>query len=934
MGVVYKAQDLRLDRLVALKFLPRDFGANEQHRQRFIQEAKAASALDHPNICTIHEIDQAPDGQMFIAMAYYQGETLKSKIDRGRLGIEEAAGLALQVAQGLAKAHGQGLVHRDIKPANVIVTTDGVAKILDFGLAKVSGETELTRTGTTLGTASYMAPEQAQGEHVDARADLWSLGVVLYEMLAGERPFRGESMPAVIHSVLYGHPKSLREVRPETPAEVVRVVTRAMEKDPRVRYASAAEMAQDLAAWSSQVATVRPLDLRNPRVAVPAVAALVALAAVLGWLGVRNARARWAREKALPEITRLSEKGSRLAAFDLARQAAAYIPSDPQVARLWPEVSRTVLIETTPPGAEVFWKEYADPKGAWRPVGQSPLQNIRVPLGYLRWRATKPGYEPVEVAAPRGFAPGGRLVLKLHTTAETPPGMVWVPPGNFSVILAHFGRLGPVEVEGYWIDKYEVTNRQFKEFVDRGGYQKPEYWKHPFVKDGKSLSFQEATALFRDSTGRPGPATWEAGVFPEGKDDVPVTGVSWHEASAYAEFAGKQLPTVYHWYQAAGIPAADNVVPQSNFGSSGPARAGTYPGISPYGAYDMAGNVKEWCWNETGGRRFALGGAWNEVNYMFWWAESRSPFDRAASDGLRLVKYSGPVSENLRGPLRPLFRDYNKEKPVSEEVFRIFRSMYAAEPVPLEARSEPGGPASEFWSHEKVSFNAGAAKERMTASLLVPKGAKPPFQALIFFPGSNALFTRSRDDLLPGTLARLDFLVKTGRVLMLPSFKGTYERQIGLATQQQNREVVAQWVKDLGAAVDYLESRPDIDRNAIGYLGTSMGARVGAMLAPFEPRLKTMVMCDGGFSFLPRTPEVDEINFAPRVKTPVLMLNGRYDFIFPAETSQVPMFRLLGSPEKDKKYVVLDTAHDVLSIRGQAVREVLDWLDRYLGPVR
>ena len=871
---------------------------------------------------------------MFIAMAYYQGETLKSRIDRGTLGIEEAAGLALQVAQGLAKAHGQGLVHRDIKPANVIVTTDGVAKILDFGLAKLTGDTELTRTGTTLGTAAYMAPEQAQGEHVDARADVWSLGVVLYEMLAGERPFRGESMPAVIHSVLYGHPKPLREARPDAPPEVARVVKRALEKDPRARYASAAEMARELAALRSGVVAARPLDLRNPRVAVPAVAALLALLAVLGWLGQRSARARWAREKALPEIARLSENGSRVAAFDLARQAAAYIPSDPLMARLWPEVSRTVSVETTPPGAEVYWKEYADPKGAWRPVGQSPLQNIRVPLGYLRWRVTKPGYEAVEGAGPRGPAPAPRLVFELHTAAETPPGMVFVPPGNFSVILAHFGRIGPIKVGGYWIDKYEVTNRQFKEFVDRGGYQKPEYWKHPVVKDGKPLSFQEATALFRDSTGRPGPATWEAGVFPEGKDDLPVTGVSWYEASAYAEFVGKQLPTVYHWYQSAGIPWADNVVPQSNFGSSGPARAGAHLGISPYGAYDMAGNVKEWCWNETAGRRFVLGGASNEVSYMFWWAESRSPFDRAASNGLRLVKYTGPVSESLRQPLRPLFRDYSQEKPVSEDVFRIFRSMYAPEPAPLEARSEPGGSTSEFWSHEKVSFNAGGAKERMTASLLVPKSAKPPFQALIFFPGSNALFSRSLDDLLPVTLSRLDFLVKTGRVLMLPTFKGTYERQIGLATQQQNRELVAQWVKDLGAAVDYLESRPDIDRNAIGYLGLSMGARLGPVLVPFEPRIKTLVMCDGGFSFLPRTPEVDEINFVPRVKIPVLMLNGRYDFIFPAETSQVPMYRLLGSPERDKKYVVLDTAHDVLSMRGQAVREVLDWLDRYLGPVR
>jgi serine/threonine protein kinase len=182
MGVIYKAEDLKLTRPVALKFLPPALTNDPEAKQRFVQEAKAASALDHPNICTVYEINETDDGQMFMAMACYDGETLKKKIERGPLPVERAADIARQASQGLARAHEAGIVHRDIKPANIIVTTRGEVKILDFGLAKLSGMSMMTRTGTTMGTVAYMSPEQARGEKVDQRTDLWALGVVFYQM--------------------------------------------------------------------------------------------------------------------------------------------------------------------------------------------------------------------------------------------------------------------------------------------------------------------------------------------------------------------------------------------------------------------------------------------------------------------------------------------------------------------------------------------------------------------------------------------------------------------------------------------------------------------------------------------------------------------------------------------------------------------------------
>ena len=249
MGIVYKAQDLKLERPVALKFLPPDLTRDPKAKERFIHEAKAASALQHNNICTVHDIDQTEDGRMFIVMDLYEGETLKKKIERELLKIDDAVDIAIQVAQGLAKAHEHGIVHRDIKPANIMVTNDGVAKIVDFGLAKLTGRTLLTKTGTTLGTAAYMSPEQARSEEVDKRTDIWSLGVVLYEMLTGKRPFESEYQQALVYSILNEDPKPIRELRPEVPEGLEKIVRRAMAKRLDDRYQSAEEFFSDLSSY-------------------------------------------------------------------------------------------------------------------------------------------------------------------------------------------------------------------------------------------------------------------------------------------------------------------------------------------------------------------------------------------------------------------------------------------------------------------------------------------------------------------------------------------------------------------------------------------------------------------------------------------------------------------------------------------------------------
>jgi len=246
MGVVYKAQDLKLDRTIALKFLPQNITPTEAEKQRFIHEAKAASSLDHPNICTVYEIDETPDGQMFLAMAFYEGAPLSEKIKQEPLKIDEAIETAIQAAEGLQAAHKKGITHRDIKSSNIMVTAEGQVKIMDFGLAKTTGATMLTKSGATVGTVPYMSPEQARGEKVDLRTDIWSLGVVLYEMISGRLPFESPYSEAIVYSILNEEPKPFSLVRSDVPAEVENVMKKCLQKNPANRYQQADELLVDL----------------------------------------------------------------------------------------------------------------------------------------------------------------------------------------------------------------------------------------------------------------------------------------------------------------------------------------------------------------------------------------------------------------------------------------------------------------------------------------------------------------------------------------------------------------------------------------------------------------------------------------------------------------------------------------------------------------
>ena len=948
MGEVYKAADIRLGREVAIKIVAESFG------QRFETEAHTIASLNHPCICALHDI-----GPNYLVMEYLEGETLAVRIKQGPLPLDEVLKIAISTAGALGAAHRMGIVHRDLKPGNIMLTPAG-AKLLDFGLAKyqpgapVSEKTmtrSITADGQVLGTLLYMSPEQLQGKAVDARSDIFAFGAVLYEMLTGKRAFERKSSSDIIIAVAREEPTPLRELVKAVPEDLKRIVKRCLRKQPEERYASIAEVERELE--ECRALTSGPMSGINlkvllrqsarPQVAVSLLLILLAVVGLSTWWLRHISRVRWAREQALSQIAQLIDQEDFGKAYDLAVQAERYIPDDPALAKMWPQFSWTTSIITTPPGATVYRRGYKAPDSAWELVGTTPIAKARVPLVNAVWKFERKGFVTVETAV---FADSGTpdspFTQKMDEETKAPAEMVFVdinapPPKSRPVKLTGLTNglylLPAIPLQNYWIDRYEVTNKEFKHFLDNGGYQKQEYWKQEFLRDGRALSWAQAMALFRDTTGRPGPASWVAGEYPRGQEDFPVTGVSWFEAAAYEEFAGKLLPTIYHWTLAASPMDGPNIIPLSNFSGQGPARVGAYRGMSWSGAYDMAGNVKEWCLNEAGsGKRYIMGGAWNDPTYMFNDPDARSPFERSANFGFRGARYASQEVAEATESIAMHTRDFSQEKPVSDEVFEAYKSLYTYDKTPLHAVVE-STEQTEDWTKQRITFDAAYNNERMIAYLFLPKKGFPPFQTVLYFPGAAAIGARSNDL----QTEAYDFIIKSGRAVMVPLYKGTYERGDGFPSAPSHitssyRDHVIDWSKDLGRSIDYLETRPDIDRSKLAYEGESWGAAMGAVLPAVEDRIKVCVLLNPGFFPTNALPQADQLNFAPRVKVPVLMLDGRFDFLFPATTSQEPMFRLLGTPKEQKRRVLFDSGHDLP--RAGLIKETLDWLDRYLGPVK
>jgi TolB-like protein/dienelactone hydrolase len=691
---------------------------------------------------------------------------------------------------------------------------------------------------------------------------------------------------------------------------------------------------------------------------IPALVALVGMAALLTWTLQKRGQERWAREDALPRLQALIAADDYVGAFDLAREIERVTPNDPVLRELESSYSAKVRLDTAPTGAKVFYRPYAGGEEDWRLIGETPLVDVAMPLGVGLWRLEKEGHDTALLALRNpglqlGNSPeadfrqmmrGVDLAIPLADAATSPEGMVLVPA--IPAAIPGFGD-DPIEVPVFFIDRYEVRNRDFKEFVDASGYAEADHWRDlPFGEGGE---WRSAVAAFVDVTGRPGPSTWRAGTYPDGMADHPVTGVSWFEAMAYCRFRGKELPTAYHWYRAAGgiveywESVSSAIVHGSNFGGRELAPVGRFGSIGPHGTYDMAGNAREWLWTEGSLGRRVAGGAFIDPPYLYLESGEAPPTDRSAGSGFRCMRTAqpGPANEDLRQPVAMEDIDYAAMEPIGDAAYAVLAQQLDYRATPFTPRFEQATSSNPAWTVERITLPAGYDDTSFAVQFFLPTDRRSPSGVIFYFPHAGDLVgpvTTGGFDPAAGSIP-LDFLLKSGWALAVVAFDGAFERQWpakrrqGMNPAERVRLLRRHWREELGRTIDYLATREDVDARRLGWFGISFGASAMLPLLAEEKRIGAAVLYGGGLgggSVLPASEWV--YNYLPRITQPVLMLNGRWDIEVALEGQQ-KLFELLGSPVDAKKHVVYEAGHGHLP-RFQVEKETLEWFERHLGAAR
>ena len=1009
MGLVYMAEQTDpVKRRVALKVIKPGMDSR-QIIARFEVERQALAMMDHPNVARVFDAGTTEQGRPYFAMELVKGIPITTYCDDNHVSTRDRLELFILVCEAVQHAHHKGIIHRDLKPSNVLVAEYDdrpVPKIIDFGVAKalnqsLTDKTMFTQFGQVVGTLEYMSPEQSKFNQldVDTRSDVYSLGVLLYELLTGTTPIDKErlrstgfdevlriigeeeppkpstrlAMSDTLPAVAAGRGTDARHLPGLVRGDLDWIVMKALSKDRTDRYQTASALADDVRRHLED----RPIEARRPSllgrlrrfvrrnrvpVALGSAAVLAICAAVAFGIYAADQRQRRFEQQQqqqiaeqnrlikdqqreiedairaridrarnqFPEIRELIDVGLVVAAYRQAFEIRADLPEDdPEFGELWEELTRPLTLETDPPGALVTVRDWNDPGGEWLVLGETPLEDARVPRGAVRWKFELPGYMTRQMV--NRFSISDRVKLRLFDPIPNCEGMV-VVRRTYGVIK-NTGYL-PVE-DGFLMDRYEVTNRQFQDFVDAGGYDNPGYWKHEFVNsDGEVIAHEDAMTTFVDRTGEHGPSTWSHGRFAPGTEDYPVHGVSWYEAAAYAEFAGKSLPTVHHWYAATYAPlSAKYVLPHSNF-SDGPAPVGSHDGIGVYNIYDLAGNVAEWCYNESSagpGIRCLRGGAWNDPDYMYIAQDLGHAMDRLPRHGFRCVAHRAdhPPSEESLEPVSQRAPTFDKP-PVSDEVMNVILSRFDVSPEQSLNDRVISTEDHGSYRHDTVQIDAAYGQERFNVHLYFPKNAKPPYETVVWIPGSGAFSSNTFEGRRDQSEVRFqDELLASGRAVCLPVCQGMYGRKPGNTSRL---DAHIQGVRDVRRAVDYLWSKPDqFDRQRLIYGGFSFGASSGPIFCVAEKRIAVAVLINGGYTSWGRQyPEMDAYNFTGRMRIPVLMINGRFDAIFPVREAQEPFFKDLGSPEEDKELIHFDGGH---GIPGKAAVEKMDrWLKSKLPP--
>jgi hypothetical protein len=664
--------------------------------------------------------------------------------------------------------------------------------------------------------------------------------------------------------------------------------------------------------------------------------AAAVIGATLFWFA--GADERWIRDEGIPEVERQIAAGDLQAAFAAAMRIEARDPGSELLEGYWREFSWKANFPSQPEGATVYRRDYDAPESDWQLLGVTPLYDARVPRGLSVYRFELDGHETIY-----------RLVGGLAGSADR-MGVTGDETYNnynahiYDVTFDRVGAIHPDEVRvpgrqiringqelkiaEFFIHRFEVTNREFQEFVNAGGYQQQDYWEHEFVRDGQPVSWEDAMSMFVDTTGQQGPSTWIGGAYPDGEAEYPVGGISWYEAVAFARYAKQDLPTVHHWRRAYAPAALSWEIRHSNVESDAAAPVGEYRGIGWVGTSDMLGNAREWVANSVGDLKATLGGGWNDAAYLVGPSISNPgalpAFDRSPENGVRLARLNDErdVSAALSGPIQS-WEPRRVIEPASDEVFAAILRNFDYSDAPMNASLDDSTEIRGFIRH-RVSFDINESGERMHMYLYLPDEGGGRHPVMLYWPSSHGFVLTD----IEAFRLHLDFMLKRGWAVTMPIFDHTFERGTGrfpVFSGIEYRDQFIRWMREMRRSLDYLETRADLDMDTLVFYGFSWGGRLGAMALAIEPRFRAGILNQAGVGRL-RHYDVVEEHYLPRVTQPVLQFNGRFDGDFRLEESATPFFELLGS--EHKKHVVGPTGHFV-SMK-TVIGETLAWLDEHV----
>lgn len=974
-GVVYMAEQTEpVRRKVALKIVKPGMDTKEVVA-RFEAERQALALMEHPNIAKVLDGGVTESGRPFFVMELVKGIPITEFCDKNKMTTNDRLKLFIAVCRAIHHAHQKGIIHRDIKPSNVMVTLhDGtpVPKVIDFGVSKaltqqLTDKTLFTAYGQMVGTPTYMSPEQAEmsGLDIDIRTDIYSLGVLLYELLTGSTPLAKEDVKSATYDQLQRMIKEEEAQRPSTRLSTLGeeatvkaenrgtdlrrlaallkgdldwIVIKTLEKDRNRRYDTAVDLADDLESYLDQ----RPVDARPPsmsyktlkllrrnklRVAITAVTILVLVISGISTLfviegeekqkeltGLINqaeqeqeelksqieedkadeAKEQWARDIGIPELEQFIHQKQFVSALKQAKELQDILPDDQALAELVAKASKLVTFNLTPPDTKVFvrdWQSTSDKD--WLEIPASTNEAVQVPHGPVQIRYEPPKRTPLETISGFSDSPSRSFLSEVTVPAE--------------MVVINGAQKGQNRIEhdvqDFLADRLEVSNAQFAEFVEDGGYENATFWKHEFHDDnGQTISRDDAIARFVDQTGMPGPAHWENGTYPDEQENHPVTGVSWYEAAAYAEYRGKTLPTVTHWERTAA--QRDHwIAPMSNFTTGELATCGQFRGLGYFGVVDIAGNASEWCSNAFGETERAIrGGSFKDPAYLFKIIDHSTPMSRLRHVGFRCVKYlTEPVPECFE-KIEPLLTSDFEDVPIETiQQYKRFYEYDKSTDLHVEITSTDLTPKEHNYRQELITIDAAYGGERFDINLYFPRDSKLPIHPILLFPGADALgvdvFDLQRNK---GIHNLVIAMTEHGHAVCIPIYKGMYGRKQdpgnGNVSRRRHR---VQMVQDIGHAIDYLETRSDITVRQLSYIGLSFGGYLGPIHFVNEPRIQSAVLLGTGVSTKRPLSEYDAKAYLSHVTIPIIMINGYHDPIFPYTISQKPYFDHLGSEEKE-----------------------------------